>query len=422
MLNTLKSLVLYMAFCGGLLLADVSSISGTIDFSVVNTGVLARLNNTGLGLGTTSPSSNLHVLGNAIVSQGLSVGTSVATSNLNLGGTLGFSTQSLASSNTLSLHSVYFADTVSSNLFFTLPTASSCSGRMIQVKKSSPANKLFLFSGNGIDGSQLLELATTSNGALPFIAVLSNGSTWYAISQSDNIINYWNSSNIATWYTFNDTVGTTIVDNSGGHNNATASNMAAGNLNAVGLKNSIAVDFDMVNDGIAASASTNIDNIFARGATVSFWMNLSSAGETAASTFVGKGNFNTLGWSIAGRNADVTSSGITFVARFSGNNGTWRAEPAAFPITYGSWAHVVVTYNGSDVANDPVIYLNGVAKTASEPSTPLGTLTDDAGLGLYFGRNNVGSNGMHGKLDEFRIFNRILSADEVRLLYLMDAP
>ena len=90
-------LFLFSSSCFG----DILSTTGEIQFKTSENGpVDMTLNSTGLGVGVT-PSANLHVLGNAIVSDQLFVGSSDGSSNLNINGTIGFGVQSVSSNTTL---------------------------------------------------------------------------------------------------------------------------------------------------------------------------------------------------------------------------------------------------------------------------------------------------------------------------------
>lgn len=93
--------------------------------------------------------------------------------------------------------------------------------------------------------------------------------------------------------------------------------------------------------------------------------------------------------------------------------GGWRIGTTA--TTTNTWYHAVVTYDGSSVTNDPVIYVNGAAMPIIEFSTPVGTLTADD-TNLYIGNTSVGTRNWAGKVGHLRIWNRILSADEAKAL------
>ena len=118
------------------LFSEVKSTTGQILFDVNGDTVgEAFLNSTGLGLGVT-PASNLHVMGNAIISQNLSIGGVSGSSNLNLHGTLSMAVQSVSANAILSNYSIILADSSSSNITLTLPYAGNVVGREYWIKKN----------------------------------------------------------------------------------------------------------------------------------------------------------------------------------------------------------------------------------------------------------------------------------------------
>jgi len=81
-------------------------------------------------------------------------------------------------------------------------------------------------------------------------------------------------------------------------------------------------------------------------------------------------------------------------------------------IVSNQWYCVVATYNGS-VAKT---YVNGVLKsTSTKPYSAIGSSTDGLSIGAYsFGMPNF-SYWVHGYIDDLRLYNRALSADEAML-------
>lgn len=121
-----------------------------------------------------------------------------------------------------------------------------------------------------------------------------------------------------------------------------------------------------------------------------------------------------------------------------------RNDPKSYVEAYLSdkpfnsgWAMLTVTYGREEGFYVPHIYINGVENkdfsslyTAFTRSLKdLGELIDDTN-GLYIGRNrwsedgfNVGTNpDFTGKMDEIRLYNRTLSADEILSLYRNTRP
>ena len=168
---------------------EVKSLDGTIKFDSNFDGAPeAVLNSMGLGLGTTNPSDNLHVAGNAIVSGTMVVGgtSNTSGSNLHISGSLGFSVQTVTGNTTLSGNSLVLVDTSSRNITLTLPLASTVSGRLYTVKKTSNSHIVFIrCSTSGF----LLQLSSTTMG-YPYAEVISNGTAWYLIRQSSSGSSY----------------------------------------------------------------------------------------------------------------------------------------------------------------------------------------------------------------------------------------
>ena len=188
--------------------AEVRSTNGTINFDANFDGAPeAVLNSTGFGLGTTTPSTNLHLSGNALVSGTMVVGgTSNASGcNLYISGTMGVSVQTVTGNTTLSANSVVLADTSAGNIWLYLPSPSSASGRTYLVKKTSNSHALNLNGGPGlIDGVGQLTLYNSSTGGYPYMQVISSGNTWYvlATSSSGGGNSLWTPASINTqaWY------------------------------------------------------------------------------------------------------------------------------------------------------------------------------------------------------------------------------
>ncbi len=92
------------------------------------------------------------------------------------------------------------------------------------------------------------------------------------------------------------------------------------------------------------------------------------------------------------------------------------SDVTKFPIEIGKWYHVVMTYKSGAL----VIYLNG---EVVDSKNAVGSLTFDSSshetyIGAAPGRaGNPPTYYFNGVVDEFRIYNRALSADEVALLY-----
>lgn len=92
----------------------------------------------------------------------------------------------------------------------------------------------------------------------------------------------------------------------------------------------------------------------------------------------------------------------------------------------GVWSHIVITYNQSSTANDPIIYVNGSSVTVTEFDTPTGTPYSQSDGVMDIGNRSSFtspySGCLNGKIFDMRIYNRILTAAEVTTLYNAGDP
>lgn len=188
------------------LLADVSSVSGNIHFKV-NTNTLMTLGTQGLGIGTSTPSSNLQVQGNAIVTQSLAIGrSSSGSSNLHLQGSLGFSVYSTSGNETLTnLHSMILAGNTSGNTTLIMPYAGNMTGTMVTIKNTVSASDVYLESDSSpFDEDAFLKLPGSS---LSSTSLMASGNRWHIIhkigtvsaaplSILSNLIHWWDGNDI----------------------------------------------------------------------------------------------------------------------------------------------------------------------------------------------------------------------------------
>ena len=91
--------------------------------------------------------------------------------------------------------------------------------------------------------------------------------------------------------------------------------------------------------------------------------------------------------------------------------GLWTiARPSA-----SAWHHILITYDGSSTANDPIIYVDGSSVTVTRSVAPTGSLITGSGA-YYIGNENAGIRVWNGRLAEFGVWSRILSSGEATTL------
>ena len=145
--------------------------------------------------------------------------------------------------------------------------------------------------------------------------------------------------------------------------------------------------------------------------SVEFWLDPSAAGQNAWRPIVSKQTGNPSsrdGWAVwLGPANDATYGNRIAFDRW--NATTQHFVSGAVVIPVGTWAHVAVTYNGTTMQ----IYVNGVpdgsrtsALSMNSHSAPF-RLASDAAVPDRYG----------GVLDDVVLYNRALSATEVKLHY-----
>jgi hypothetical protein len=153
-------------------------------------------------------------------------------------------------------------------------------------------------------------------------------------------------------------------------------------------------------DGVASYVAAGTDAALGPAQmTVSFWTKALST-PTQYDGAMGKTNLDqwTQGW---GFFYDVPSNMDFFV-------GAWNVNVATATLVPTDWNHIVGTWDGSIVQ----IYVNGSAGT---PGSYSGAST--AGSNPFeIGRLGVDLYNINGLVDDVRIYNRVLSAEEISLL------
>lgn len=170
---------------------------------------------------------------------------------------------------------------------------------------------------------------------------------------------------------------------------------------AVGRKG---VDFCAVFDG-AQSVKTVQNLTLTHKVSVSFWINTSNASLGIVSELTP--NFN--GLSAFG--IFVTDSVLSV-----GDHG--EAGYSTFEVAHSinQWKHLVIMIDRiENTANSIKIFIDGTLQnaTASPVDNKLGYASDT----LYIGQRGGNSLGIIGKLQDFKVYNRILTADEITALY-----
>jgi hypothetical protein len=162
-----------------------------------------------------------------------------------------------------------------------------------------------------------------------------------------------------------------------------------------------------VNDYVNVPASATLNN--ATAISASCWMYAKSQSGTCAS----KGNINGTGWSFGWDSSNT----MTFYVQY--DTVTLKRRTVASSFETGKWIHWSVTWDGSSSSSGIRIYKNGVEMTYSVNQDGSVSRSSDTGNAFTIGRAINGSNLVSGVVDDVRVWNRALSASEIRQLYNM---
>ncbi|MFA5141800.1 MAG: LamG domain-containing protein [Candidatus Woesearchaeota archaeon] len=190
---------------------------------------------------------------------------------------------------------------------------------------------------------------------------------------------------------------TYVVDASLFGNNGTAFGTPVSNSTS---KRGIAMQFDGTNDYVNAGSNFNIG----AGFSASFWVQPYAIAPW--DVILGKESWNAAtGWLVY---LSAVSGSVIYT---KGGTDVGITAVGAAPV--GRLTHIVVTNNNGAAT----IYVNGVLNSTG--SVPISNSNTDLFVGARHGNDGTGvTDYLRGMIDEVRVWNRSLSANEVNLLYM----
>ena len=235
-------------------------------------------------------------------------------------------------------------------------------------------------------------------------------------------------SNLVGYWPMNEGTASTTADLSSWLNNATLVTVSShGPSWASGVIGTWATNFATSSGGggyvkVTSTTTSGVNNIWATGGTVSFWTQINSAGPSNAGYWMDKTK-----WTILSPGAGYftsTSTGMEFDISWSGGTSVkWKLSGGQFPIGFGTWHHIAITYNANATTTTPIFYLDGLAYTPTQAAaTTTGTYASDASNNLAIGGNAAASRTLDGQMDDVRLYTRILSPSEINDLRNLGVP
>ena len=173
----------------------------------------------------------------------------------------------------------------------------------------------------------------------------------------------------------------------------------------------LALSFDGVNDRVALGAAPATLNITGSQITNSAWVYLNTA--VGGDSIIRKNIVH------YGLSFQVTPNRFRFeISTNTTCDSIANAASVTAPVAK-RWYFVAATYDGANIK----MYVNGVleattAKTGNLANSLCGLTgqTTDFNIGNYF-RNSADAEMFDGRIDDARVYNRALSAGEIRMLY-----
>jgi len=192
-------------------------------------------------------------------------------------------------------------------------------------------------------------------------------------------------------YKMNDLSGTTIVDATGRHKGESVSDssvlVTAGKINH-------ALTFDSFVNKIGCQS----DFIETSPLTICAWIYPQGWGEGGGGRIVTNGKTSFM--------VDNIVQGPKFLS-----DGSTSASAAGSSLTLNTWQHVAVTRTYAGVAN---FYIDGERNGTYDQSsgTPVAGTTN-----VTIGNNNAASRTFYGRIDDVRIYDRVLPLREIKYIY-----
>ncbi|MFN8436232.1 MAG: LamG domain-containing protein [Cytophagales bacterium] len=187
----------------------------------------------------------------------------------------------------------------------------------------------------------------------------------------------------------------TLADSSGNSNDLIWSNSSTLTYAAGKPSTEKALYFSNLSSANGGVSKKAISNTSWSGTAISFWINKSNTATSAATLLQGYG----LGFGIN------IGLGVNYLSvYFDGSSAGAVNTPI---VADGTWHHIVAQNNGTTT----YIYVDG-RLTASVAETMYKITNSDSLNKIYLGRSSTG-NTFEGTLDDFRIYNRTLTACEI---------
>ena len=206
------------------------------------------------------------------------------------------------------------------------------------------------------------------------------------------------SGGLAVSYGFNEGSGTTAADSSG---NGKTGSVSGATWTTQGKFGS-ALTFNGGAGKVLSGVTTH-----ALQRTYMLWTKRQGPGGNGLGRLFDK---RTSGAEVEGLYYDSSAGVYRYFRVWSGGVGAWTIPAPSANV----WHHITVAYNAGSAANNPQIYVDGVAQAVRRATNPSGTPLANTDAYVVGNRGTDNARGWSGQLDEVRIYNRLLTVSEIQ--------
>ena len=275
-------------------------------------------------------------------------------------------------------------NTTSTNLFFTYTTGNSWELNALlessDQKLSGDADKT---STDGGDSYSTFEIGTDLS-LSPY--------------KDTGLVGYWRFDDYTSGSIINNQTDG-LEDSSGYGNNGIATNIDGLNMSFVEGKRGSAVSFDGTDDGINCGSMSQLQDLST--ITIAAWIKTSI---NVQQMVVSK-------WTSASVSPFYLSTMVNNIRLSLVNSSAVRVnDDRSFVFSNNEWHYIVATYDGVDIK----LYADSIFLSPSAPQTGTMLNSDDP---VIIGRFYSSTIKFTGLIDDVRIYNRALSAAEIKSLY-----
>lgn len=205
---------------------------------------------------------------------------------------------------------------------------------------------------------------------------------------------------------FEDAAGSgTIADSAAGSDNGTVNNSTGVTQHTTG-KYGFGVTTTAGNNAKATFGGNPADNLTS--ISVAIYMNNTTLG--TAGTISDKAAIYSKGYR-SGTLAFQTTNQLRWAEHWDG--GTANYDTTNGSVTTSTWQHYAATFNRSSISNLPLIYVDGVSQTVSNPGACCSARDDDSGSTIAIFQDSLDGGETNSLMDELIVYSGILTSTDI---------